>query len=304
MQSALPNPLNAKRHDLASDSGIIALYSAGPAASRQPPALLIHSVNAAGSAFEVRPLFDMFARSRPVFAFDLPGFGNSDRSDRAYTVRLMTNAILAVVEEIERHTKQPIDAIALSLSCEFLARAAAEKPSSFSSLGLVSPTGFEGKARTEAGGTKGKTWLRKTLNCPLWSSAFWSLLTTRPVIRKFLEKAWGSKDIDEPLLNYDVQTMRQPGARYAPYYFVSGFLFSKDILNIYRALTLPVWMVHGVRGDFVDYHLKTYVEHLPNWKIDVLQTGAFPQFENLELVAKSFEELISKTGKEKPTFAG
>jgi hypothetical protein len=47
-------------------------------------------------------------------------------------------------------------------------------------------------------------------------------------------------------------------------------------------------MVHGIRGDFVDYHLKERIAHRPNWVIDVIPTGAFPHFEKLELLAKSY----------------
>jgi pimeloyl-ACP methyl ester carboxylesterase len=46
-----------------------------------PPLLLVHSINAAGSAYEVKPLYEHYARSRTVYALDLPGFGFSDRSD-------------------------------------------------------------------------------------------------------------------------------------------------------------------------------------------------------------------------------
>jgi pimeloyl-ACP methyl ester carboxylesterase len=258
-------------------------------------------VNAAASSYEVKPLFDLFAGSRNVYALDLPGFGLSDRSDRAYTVRLMTDALLAIVDRIRQLHNDPIDAIALSLSCEFLARAAYEKPDAFRSLGMISPTGFEGKARDETDGTKGKAWLRRMLEFPVVGKAMWALLTTKPVIRKFLEKTWGSKNIDTGLLEYDVETTHQPGARHAPYYFVSGYLFSKDILNIYQKIRHPVWMVHGIRGDFVDYHLKKRVEHKPNWAVDVLPTGAFPQFERLELVAASYANFAMAAGLEIPS---
>jgi hypothetical protein len=33
----------------------------------------------------------------------------------------------------------------------------------------------------------------------------------------------------------------------------SEFLFSADINRVYDALDLPVWLAHGVRGDFTDY---------------------------------------------------
>ena len=40
---------------------------------------------------------------------------------------------------------EPVDALAASLGCELLARAAAETPASFRSLALVSPTGLSGR---------------------------------------------------------------------------------------------------------------------------------------------------------------
>jgi pimeloyl-ACP methyl ester carboxylesterase len=45
--------------------------------------LLIHSVNAAGSVAEMRPVYAHYGASRTVYATDLPGFGFSDRSDRS-----------------------------------------------------------------------------------------------------------------------------------------------------------------------------------------------------------------------------
>ncbi|MCA9961666.1 MAG: hypothetical protein KC443_21655, partial [Anaerolineales bacterium] len=49
------------------------------------PLLLIHSVNAAASAYEMRPLFEHSRGTRPVYASDLPGYGFSDREARNYT---------------------------------------------------------------------------------------------------------------------------------------------------------------------------------------------------------------------------
>jgi pimeloyl-ACP methyl ester carboxylesterase len=122
-------------------------------------------------------------------------------------------------------------------------------------------------------------WLHGLLSAPLWKRGFFSALTSRASIRFFLQKTWGAKEIDEGLLEYDYITTHQPGAENAPYYFVSGYLFSTDAINLYRNLSMPVWMTHGVRGDFVDYQEKRMVERLPNWSIDVFQTGAMPHFE-------------------------
>ncbi len=62
-------------------------------AGNGPPLLLVHSINAAASAYEVRPIFERMVATNRVYAVDLPGFGFSDRSKREYTPRLYTDAI-------------------------------------------------------------------------------------------------------------------------------------------------------------------------------------------------------------------
>jgi pimeloyl-ACP methyl ester carboxylesterase len=279
----LPAPVSGQRHEINSAAGRLTYYSAGSQAeSKWPPLLLIHSINAAGSAYEVRPLYEHYRQSRTVYALELPGFGHSERSPRQYSVRLMTDAILIAARAIQDiHGRGQIDALAVSLSSEFLARAVTELPLAFRSAALVSPTGFRARDATATwrDGTRGMPWLHSVLEFPAWSEGFFRLLTSRRSIRYFLNKTWGSREIDEGLLEYDYLTTHQPGAQHAPYYFVSGFLFSEGIIKVYHSLTLPVWMSHGVRGDFVDYSAKSQVEARANWTIQVFPTGAMPHFE-------------------------
>jgi len=287
----LTNPLSGDRTDINSAAGRIAIYSTGGGgAADVAPLLLIHSINATPSAYEVRPLFDYYAGKRPVYALDLPGFGQSDRSDRVYSIELMTNAIHAAVDKIRSDHAGAVDALALSLSCEFLARAALERPANFRTLAFISPTGFEGLARDDArGGNRGMPWLRSALNVSLWSRSLFNLLTSRSSIKFFLKKAFGSPAIDQGLWDYAYLTTHQPGARHAPYYFVAGYLFSKDALRLYQGLTHPVWMAHGVRGDFVDYHHKNRVERRANWSFEVFPSGAFPHFEMLDAFTRAYD---------------
>ena len=278
MTPALPAAVSGDRHEFASPAGRLSFYVAGSGA----PLLLVHSVNAAASAAEIRPLHEHYRATRTVFSLDLPGYGFSDRSDRDYTPRLMTDALHAVVEQIRmRCGNGPVDALACSLSCEFLARAAVEQPAAFRSLALVSPTGFSGTRprRGAPGTTRAKPWLLAALRGPGWGGALFRALTRPGVIRYFLRRTWGSRAIDEELWHYDVLTTRCPGAEHAPLHFLSGSLFSADISNIYEQLALPVWMSHGVRGDFTDYRGKSRVETRPNWRCTVFETGAMPFFE-------------------------
>ena len=101
-------------------------------AEKQPPLVLIHSINAAGS----RPTscarsFEAYRGKRDVYALDLPGFGFSERADRVYSPDLYKDAILALLDRIGTSNEAPPDVIALSLGCEFAARAALECPDDF-----------------------------------------------------------------------------------------------------------------------------------------------------------------------------
>ena len=274
----LPPAVSGERIATLGRAGRVACYVAGSG----PPLLLVHSVNAAASAAEVRPLHEHYRATRTVYSIDLPGFGASERSDRVYSPRLMTDALLQLLDTIAaRGHAVPIDALAVSTGCEFLARAASELPDRFRRLALVSPTGLRGNAprRGPAGATRGLPWLYRALRGPGWGGALYRGLTRPKVIRYFLGRTWGSQAIDEQLWAYDVLTARLPGAEYAPLYFLSAGLFSADILSVYESLAQPVWLSHGVRGDFTDYRGRRWLEARGNWRFSVYPTGALPYFE-------------------------
>ncbi|URD34330.1 alpha/beta hydrolase [Methylobacterium tardum] len=278
-------------------AGALSLYSAGEADG--VPLLLIHSINAAANAYEVRPLYLHYRGRRPVYALDLPGFGFSDRSRRRYTPRLMVEAIHAAVDEIrQRHGGCVIDALALSLSASFLARASLECSDAYRSLALISPTGFDAQLSGEGppDGHRGRDWLRDALDRPPFGRPLFDALVTRPSMRFFLQKTFGSPDIGEDLLNYDYASAHQPGAEHAPWCFIAGHLFPTDTTRLYEQLRLPVWMVHGVRGDFVDYRLVPRVADRPNWRVETLPTGAFPHFEQPEAVMAGYDAFLAQLG--------
>jgi len=271
--------LNGQLCSIPSRHGLLCAYVKG----QGKPLLLVHTVNAAASAAEVRPLFDWMSQHRTVYAIDLPGFGASERSDRLYNPRLMTDAILDLARYIQaQHGDTPIDAFAASLSCEFLARAAAEQPAAFRTLSLLSPTGMAGLKLRQAseGSTYGQNWLWAALKGPGWGRLLFKGLTRPGVIRYFLNKTWGSRAIDETMYEHAVWTARQPGAEHAPLCFVSAQMFSADITTIYDRLHQPVWMSHGVRGDFVDYRGKQRFTGRGNWHFTVFDSGALAYFEH------------------------
>jgi pimeloyl-ACP methyl ester carboxylesterase len=271
--------VSGERREIASAAGRLSYYVAGEGS----PLLLVHSINAAGSAYEVRPIFEAMRRHKRTFAVDLPGFGFSDRSQRNYTARLYVDALHDMLDVIAAEKgQQKIDALAVSLASEFLARAAGEAPERFRTLALVTPTGFSrasSKLHGPPGSTREVPGLYRLFTFPLWTRGFYDLLTSRPSIRFFLKKTFGSDRIDEGLLEYDYLTTHQPGARHAPYAFVSGRLFSRDVRTLYERLAHPVWMPHGTRGDFGDFSEVGAVASRPNWQVQPFATGALPHFE-------------------------
>ena len=277
--------LTGSRSSFDSAAGRVSYYhtpAAADATPGLPPLVLIHSVNAAASAAEMRPLYEHYAGKRDVYALDLPGFGFSERSDRLYSPRLMTDAVHALVTLVrQRHSGAAVDALALSLGCEFLARAAQEQPADYHTLCLVSPTGMRGtKPRVGAASTViGSPRIHRAIVWRGLGAWLFDQLTRPAVIAYFLRRTWGSRNIDPVLLEYDCASARQPGAEHAPLRFLSAMLFSADAVTVYDSLKMPVCMMHGVRGDFTDYRQAQRYAQAPNWSITVMQTGALPYFE-------------------------
>lgn len=274
----LPPALPGEVLRLDGPAGPMTVYVQG----RGPALLLVHSINAAASAAEMRPLHEHAAATRTVFTPDLPGYGLSDRSERAYTPRLFTDALHQVMQAVHaRCGPAPVDAVGLSLGCEFLARAAVERPQDYARLALISPTGFRGTKvwRGPPGSTRAVPGLLPLLRGPGWGGALFRGLTRPGVIRYFLRRTWGADTIDEALWAYDVRVTRAPGAEHAPLHFLSGGLFGADIHAVYDTIVQPVWVAHGDRGDFTDYRGLAPFAAKPNWRVTALRSGALPQFE-------------------------
>jgi pimeloyl-ACP methyl ester carboxylesterase len=231
----------------------------------------------------MRPVFQHYQHTRPIFALDLPGFGFSERSDRSYTPLLYANAVL---DFLKSEVREPADVITLSLSSEFAAWAALAEPERFHSLAMISPTGFTARQQTRgsqrAAQQRQSDMLFRAFAFPLWSQAFYDLIATRPSIDYFLQKSFVGT-VDPGLEDYAYVTSHQPGARYAPLHFVSGKLFTRDVVNrVYSRLTVPVLVLYD-RDAFVRFDtLPEFVDTHSNWRREqIIPSNGLPQFERL-----------------------
>lgn len=276
------------------NSCLLSYYADTSAGGR--PLVLLHSINAAGSGYEVRPIFEQYRGTRPVYALDLPGFGLSERSNREYSITLYVNAIVDFLRYLD---SDAADVVALSLTSEFAARAALLHPELFHSLTLVSPTGFTQREnrnamqQTENNGTSDG--LYRAFSHPLWSQAFYDLLVTKPSIRFFLGQSFAGS-MDDGLAEYAYLTTHQPGARFAPLYFVSGKLFSWDILDeVYRKLMLSVLVLYDTDPNISFDRLPEMVNH-DNWRLRRIPgTRGLPHFERMDKVAEALDEFWRET---------
>jgi len=248
------------------------------------PLVLLHSINAAASAYEVKPLFEHFQGKRPVFALDLPGYGFSERSERLYSPYLYQNAITEFLQEV---VGKPADIIALSLSCEFSALTGAHHPELFRSLTMISPTGFTptriDKITERAKRRGARNTLYAGLAVPVWNRPLFDLVSSRPSLQFFLNKSFEGL-VPERMVDYAYHTAHQPGAPFAPTYFLSGKLFTPAVREtVYNVLNFPVLVLYD-RDPYTHFEmLPMTVQEKDNWQgVRISPTKGLPHWEQPE----------------------
>ncbi len=278
----LPDALPAERKTFTSSVAGTLSYYRGQVRTGHP-LVLIHSINAAASSYEMKPIFLHYRGQRPVFALDLPGFGFSERSKRVYSPGLYETALL---DFLKTQVGEPADVVALSLGSEFAARAARAEPDLFHSLVMISPTGFS--FRSERGSQKASQTglsdlLHPLFSFPLWARAFYDLITTRLSIQYFLRQSFVGT-VPPDLVEYAYATAHQPGAEFAPLYFISGKLFTPGIRQaVYERLQVPTLVLYD-RDAFTSFEmLPDLLTKNPNWlAVRLVPSLGLPQFERLE----------------------
>ncbi len=212
----------------------VASYRAGTGR----PVLLIHSINAAASAFEMRGPFTGLRDQYAVHAVDLLGYGNSDRPARRYRAE---DYIDLLGEQLAR-IGQPTALVASSLGAAYAIAAADRWPERVNALVLVCPTGIAQLARRPGVGAY--------VVYQMLRSAFGRLiyrgLTSRAGTRYFLnEQVYHHPASITPETHEGFyQTCRRPGAYYAPICFLTGLL-NCDINAAFARLQQPILLVWG-----------------------------------------------------------
>ena len=202
-----------------------------------PTLVLLHGINAAGSSGEFRTVFDDLANDYHVVAPDLPGFGCSDRPPLQYSAALYEDFVADFLAEYGTPS-----VVVSSLTTAYVASALSDPYAEVSVDRLVAV------CPTSRGGPDRLTWLRELLRAPLVGTALFNLLTSKPSIRYFNADHgyYDMASVSEEWMHYEWQTAHQPGARFAPASFISGFLNSDVDLGAALAdVDCPVTFVWG-----------------------------------------------------------
>jgi pimeloyl-ACP methyl ester carboxylesterase len=273
--------IEAERHVIATaDAGAISYYEDASGEGR--PLVLLHGIHAAGSAFEMRTIFNEFRGERPVYALDLPGFGFSQRGGMRYTANTYVRAIEHLLRHIANEREdQRADLVALSLSSEYAAAVAAELPDLVHSLVLISPTGFDHTRAKANAREAGPDWLKAVARAG--GELFFDALVTRPSLKHYLRKSFAGR-VDRGLLDYSHATSHQPGAHYAPLAFVSGDLFpAGEPQQAYARVRQPVLVMFDADPYTSFAGLRGFVSRHDNYEaMRVLRTRGLPQIEARE----------------------
>jgi pimeloyl-ACP methyl ester carboxylesterase len=137
------------------------------------PLVLVHGLGAGASSFMWRKNFDELARDFRVYAFDLLGFGFSDKPASApYSASLYVELIADFIREV---AGAPAHIIASSLSAAYSICVADEQAELVNSLFLISPTGTSNlRARPGMSGAA----FYGLLQSPVLGTSFYNVMTS------------------------------------------------------------------------------------------------------------------------------
>ncbi|MDX1997454.1 MAG: alpha/beta fold hydrolase [Thermoanaerobaculia bacterium] len=222
----------------------VVYYQSGPAGA--PPVVLVHSIHAAASAWEWRGLFGELAGDHRVYAYDLLGFGASERPEVEYDADLYVELLRDFLAEV---VEGPAHVVAASLSGAHALVLAAEAPELFASLTVVNPTGLV----TQAGGQGwGGLALETLVRTPFVGEALFNLLVSRPSLRFFASRLYrGDNDrLVDATVDHGYVTAHQENARFAAAAFLGQHL-AANVEEALAALTVPtlaLWTDEGGAG--------------------------------------------------------
>ena len=216
-------------------------YKTSGAENPGPPLVFIHGVGAGASSFMWRKNFDDLARDFRVYAFDLLGFGFSDKPAAAsYSADLYVDLISDFIREVSGY---PVNIIASSLGAGYAIRVADEHPELINSMVLNGPAGSDALNRRP--GMAGAAFYG-LLQSPVLGTSFYNVMASERSIRDYARDNlfYDHHRVTDRLVANLYATSHQAGAQHAIAAFLAGYL-NTDTQSPFSRLTQPVLLVWG-----------------------------------------------------------
>ncbi|MEC7959943.1 MAG: alpha/beta hydrolase, partial [Pseudomonadota bacterium] len=192
--------------------------------------------------------------------------------------------IASIIDEMT--PSEPPDVIALSLGCEFVARAVVELGAAVRSLTFISPTGF---SRRQPPAPQAQRRLKRLFDFAGFGRGAFKLLRLERSIRYFYGMNF-SGFVPNELVTYALKTTRQSGAHEMPLQFLSMGLFTaKAAESLYSKLDVPVLVLFD-KDPNVSFELFEEFEANPAWQFKrIAPSLGMPQWEHPERTAGAIE---------------
>src|SRR6266700_38607 len=187
----------------------------------RPPLVFVHGIGAGASSFMWRKNFDVLARDFPVYAFDLLGYGFSDKQATApYSADLYVELITDFIREVAGY---PANVIGSSLGAAYVIRVADEHPELIGTMVLNAPAGSD-SFRTRPG-MAGDAFYG-LLQSPVLGTSFYNVMASERSIRDYARANlfYDHRRVTNRLVANLYATRHQPGAQHAIAAFLSGYL--------------------------------------------------------------------------------
>ncbi len=205
------------------------------------PLVFIHGVGAGSSSFMWRKNFDELARDFRVYAFDLLGFGFSDKPGTAsYSADLYVELISDFIREVVGY---PANVVASSLGAAYAVRVADEHSELIKSMVLNAPTGAD--KLNPRPGMAGAAFYG-LLQSPVLGTSFYNVMASERSIRDYSRKHlfYDHRRVTNRMVTNFYATSHQQGAQHAIAAFLSGYL-NTDTRAAFSRLTQPVMLIWG-----------------------------------------------------------
>ena len=225
-----------------------------------------------------RAVFDRLAERNKVIAFDLPGFGVSEKPSGQYTLDAMTDRVRGLLAGVPG----PLILVGHSMGGEIALNMALSDPDRIVALVLIAPAGFD----VGLAGMADSMTVRRARLIAIWEAARSSILPLH-------DPEW----LGEPKSRRDYDPSFDPAYRAA----TSAVLEQFDFEGIRRRATgyrRPVLLIWGSADPVIPVRVADSVRAvLPCTRLEVLERAFHrPQVERPDTVAALIESFVAAPG--------